>query len=142
MCFVQTPDKNYFVKNCEEIFTECNILEKQDCYLLGDFNINLLHNGENIFERKGAQMETKVITFFSKRIFGFWRFLSCAAIDISSNKTPENTATLKDHVLTNSSHKITQSEGIEFNLSDHELIYCTRKTTKFKSNKHNEHNEL
>ena len=52
----------------------------------------------------------------------------------------ENTATVTDHVLTNSSHKITQSGVIELNLSDHELIYCTRKTNKFKSNKHNELN--
>ena len=50
----------------------------------------------------------------------------------------ENTATLIDHVLTNSPHKITKSGMIELNLSDHK--YCTRKTTKFKSNKHNELN--
>ena len=47
------PDKNDFVKNLQETFTKCNISEKQECYLLGDFNINLLHNGENIFERRG-----------------------------------------------------------------------------------------
>ena len=52
----------------------------------------------------------------------------------------ENTATLINHVLTNSPHKITQSGVIELNLSDHEWIYFTRKTTKFKSNKHNELN--
>ena len=52
----------------------------------------------------------------------------------------ENTATLIAHVLTNSPHKITQSGVIELNLSDHEWIYFTRKTTKFKSNKRNELN--
>ena len=52
----------------------------------------------------------------------------------------ENTATLIDQVLTNPPHKITQFGAIELNLSDHGLIYCTRKTTKFKSNKHNELN--
>ena len=52
----------------------------------------------------------------------------------------ESTATLIDHVLTNSMHKIIQSDLIEMSLSDHELIYCTRKTTKLKSNKHNELN--
>ena len=52
----------------------------------------------------------------------------------------ENTATLIDYVLTNLSHKITQFGVVELNLSDRELIYCTRKTTKFKSNKHNELN--
>ena len=79
------PEKNDFVKNLEETFTGCSILEKQDCYLLGDLNINLLHNGK-IFLEKGAQIKTNVITFFSKRIFGFWIFFFFAAIDISSNK--------------------------------------------------------
>ena len=37
-------------------------------------------------------------------------------------------------------HKITQSGVIELNLSHHGLIYFTRKTTKFKSNKNNELN--
>ena len=53
-------------------------------------------------------------------------------------RTTENTATLIDHALTNSPHKIIKSGVDEANLSDHELIYCTRKTTKLKSNKHNE----
>ena len=52
----------------------------------------------------------------------------------------ESTATLIDHVLTNSPHKIIQSDVIEMSLSDHELIYCTRKTTKLKPNNHNELN--
>ena len=52
----------------------------------------------------------------------------------------ESTATLIHHVLTNSPHKIIQSGVIEMSLSDHELTYCTRKTTKLKSNKQNELN--
>ena len=52
----------------------------------------------------------------------------------------ESTATVIDHVLTNSPHKIIQSGLIEMSLSDHELIYCTQKTTKLKSNKDNELN--
>ena len=55
-------------------------------------------------------------------------------------RTTENTTTLIDHVLTNSPHKIIKSGVVEVNLSDHELIYCMRKTTKLKSNKHNELN--
>ena len=55
-------------------------------------------------------------------------------------KIMESTATLIDHVLINSPHKIIQAGVIEMSLSDHELIYCTPKTTKLKSNKHNELN--
>ena len=55
-------------------------------------------------------------------------------------RTKESTAPLIDHVLTNSPYKIIQSGVIEMSLSDHELIYCMRKTTKLKSSKHNELN--
>ena len=95
-----------------------------------------------IFLKKGAQIKTKVITFFSKGIFGFWIFLSLQQLMSVPTRFTKNTATLMDHLLTNSPHKITQSGGIEWNLSDHELIYCMRKTTKFKSNKHNKLNIL
>ena len=43
------PDKNDFVKDFEETFTGCHNLGKQECHLLEDFKINLLHKGENIF---------------------------------------------------------------------------------------------
>ena len=55
-------------------------------------------------------------------------------------RTAENTTTLIDHDLTNSPHNITQSGVTELNLFDYELIYCMRKSSKFKSNKHNELN--
>ena len=47
------------------------------------------------------------------------------------------TATLVDHVLTNSSQKVSQSGVIELDISDHDLVYCTRKTPFLKLNKHN-----
>ena len=48
------------------------------------------------------------------------------------------TATLIDHVLTNSSQKVSQSGVIELDISDHDLVYCTRKTPFLKLNKHND----
>ena len=49
-------DKNNFVKNLEETFTGCDILENQECFLHGDLNINLLHNYKNIFEKRGTHL--------------------------------------------------------------------------------------
>ena len=46
------------------------------------------------------------------------------------------TLRLIDHILTNSSHKITQSGIIDVTLSDHQLIYCTRKINRAKLNFH------
>ena len=52
----------------------------------------------------------------------------------------DQTATLIDHILTNSPDKVSQSDvGLsDLGLSDHDLIYCTRKTSLPKSHKCNE----
>ena len=48
-----------------------------------------------------------------------------------------NTSTLIDHILTNSSEKIFQSGVIDSRISDHRLIFCTRKVKRVKFHKHN-----
>ena len=65
---------------------------------------------------------------------------SLQKLRLVSTRITENTVTLIDHILAIWPHKITQSEVIKLNLSDHGLIYCTRKTAKFKLNKHDKLN--
>ena len=53
-------------------------------------------------------------------------------------RVTDQTATLIDHIYTNSPDNVSQSGVIDLGLSDHDLIYCTRKTSLPKSHKHNE----
>ena len=53
-------------------------------------------------------------------------------------RVTDQTATLIDHIYTNSPNNVSQSGVIDLGLSDHDLIYCTRKTSLPKSHKHNE----
>ena len=46
---------------------------------------------------------------------------------------------LLDHILTNSSEKSSQKGVINVGISDHQLIYCTK---KIKINNHNMHNQI
>ena len=55
-----------------------------------------------------------------------------------STRITSKTATLTDHVLTNSSLKISQCGVIELGIPDHDLVYCTRRTHSLKLNKHND----
>ena len=48
-----------------------------------------------------------------------------------------STSTLLDHILTNSSEKVSQKGVIDVGISDHQLIYCTRKIKRIKHNMHN-----
>ena len=49
-----------------------------------------------------------------------------------------STSTLLDHILTNSSEKVSQKGVIDVGISDHQLIYCTRKIKRIKHNMHNQ----
>ena len=50
-----------------------------------------------------------------------------------------STSTLLDHILTNSSEKVSQKGVIDVGVSDHQLMYCTR---KIKRTKHYIHNQI
>ena len=52
-------------------------------------------------------------------------------------RVTDQSATLIDHILTKSPDKVSQSGVIDLGFSDHDLIYCTRKTSLTKSHKHN-----
>ena len=49
-----------------------------------------------------------------------------------------STSTLLDHILTNSSEKVSQKDMIDEAISDHQLIYCTRKIKRIKHHMHNQ----
>ena len=49
----------------------------------------------------------------------------------------DTTESLLDHILVNTSNKISQSGVISKGISDHDMIFCTRKHYKDKSGKHN-----
>ena len=48
------------------------------------------------------------------------------------------TSSLFDHILTNAGWKMSQKGVIDVELSDHQLIYCTRKILRTKVNMHNQ----
>ena len=46
------------------------------------------------------------------------------------------TTSLLDHILTNSSERVSHSGVADVGLSDHQMTYCTRKITRLKQNTH------
>ena len=49
-----------------------------------------------------------------------------------------STSTPLDHILTNSSETVSQKGVIDVGISNHQLIYCTRKIKRIKHNMHNQ----
>ena len=117
------PKQSGFLHKLTTAISNTNNFEQQEVYILGDININLIPNGTH------APNGIKMYREF------------CATHDLkqiitSPTRITEKSSTLLDHILTNSSDRVSQSGVIDLGLSDHQLIYCTRKIIKNKPNKH------
>ena len=132
------PDKYDFANCLERTFSDSNVFESQECYLLGDININLQPRDKETFRHKLANTINKEIPHITRLYLKFCFTHSLGQIITKPTRVTDQTATLIDHILTNSPDKVSQSGVIDLGLSDHDLIYYTRKTFLPKSDKHNE----
>ena len=109
----------------------------EDLFILGDTNINILDNGENILDKYKDMSKRKsnrcAIPKKYKQI--------CSALGLKQlikhlTRITCHTSTLIDHIITNCEEKVKQSGVINTSLSDHHLIFCTRKIKRVKTNNH------
>ena len=135
--FYKPPSQTQFL---EQIITEFESLEpNNELYILRDFNINLLFKGNCILNKtheienhfKDFSPEVKKYSEFCST-YGFKQLINCPT------RVTCNTSTLIDHILTNSLDNISQPGFINTAISDHDMIYCTRKILKAKYNKQKE----
>ena len=68
-----------------------------------------------------------------KRYNEFCAMLVLAQIINNATRITETTSSLLDHILTNSKDKISQSGVIDIGISDHQMIFCTRKISRPKT---------
>ena len=105
----RAPDKYDFVNCLERAFSDTNVFESQGCYLLGDFNINFQPKDKEIFRHKSANTINKVIPHFTTSYLEFCFTHSLEQIITRPTRVTDQTTTLIDHILTNSSDKVSQS---------------------------------
>ena len=80
----------------------------------------------------------KEIPHFTRSYLEFCFTHSLEQIITRPTRVTDQTATVVHRILTNLRDKISQSDVIDLRLTDHDLIYCIRKTSVPKSHKHNE----
>ena len=125
--FYRPPNKYNFIDLINDDFNNLNA-ENNDLFILGDMNINLLNKnffGKNSHDVTTCPLLKKYKEFVSS--FGLKQLIR------QETRVTCNSASLIDHILTNASEKISQSGVIDTGLSDHQLIFCTRKILKLKS---------
>ena len=111
--------------------------ETNDIYILGDLNINTFYNGKNLFD-KNINHTNENITFspMLKQYRELCVTFSLKQIINLPTRITSNSISLIDHILTNASNMISGSGVIDIGISDHQMIYCTRKMIRSKYDIH------
>ena len=99
---------------------------------IGDFNNNLFKNGKYILNEKRSFTSQGSVHTMINRYKGFCQIHSLKQLIRCPTRITCNISTLIDHILTSFTEKIFQSE-----ISDQQLIFCTRKVKRVKCHKHN-----
>ena len=107
-----------------------------EIFLLGDFTINLFHNGKYFLKNKQDMQNHIPSTSIVNQYKLFCQRYSLELLIKHATGRTCSSSTLIDHIFTNSSKKISQSGVIDIGISDHQLICFTRKLHMIKSNTH------
>ena len=88
-------------------------LKDNEIYLLGDFNTNLLQNGNYILNRKGMAARQETVHTSINKYQEFCQTFSLKQLITCPTRVPCSTSSLIDHILTNSAETIFQSGIID-----------------------------
>ena len=121
-----------------EIFNES--LSKVDTnnvetYILGDFNINLWQNGHYVFQKHNF-LSCLSVPNDVKNYFDFCTMFGLKQLIESPTRITCSSSSIIDHILASFPDRVTQQGILNVGLSDHQLIYCTRKITRIKRGGH------
>ena len=126
----QPPNQSNFLQTLNENFGKLDTLKKE-LYILGDFNINLYQNQnlckmQNHYSKKTVSNDVKNHLQFCT-MFGLTQIIKPPA------RITYSSTSFIGHILASLSERISQEGVINVFLSDHQLIYCTRKISRIKT---------
>ena len=125
------PSQGSFTETITEHFSKINTNDTE-IYILGDFNINLFSKQKYIFH----QMNTQSMSPEVKNYFQFCSLYGLEQLIKSPTRVTCSTSSLIDHILTTFPERVSQQGIIDVELSNHQLIYCTRKLSPTKVETH------
>ena len=117
-----------------EIFNEN--LSKADtnnveAFILCGFIINLQQNGHYVFQKHNSLLCQSV-----KNYFDFCTMFSLKQLIESPTRTTCSSSPFIDHILASFPDRVTQRGILNAGLSDYQLNYCARKTTRIERSGH------
>ena len=134
--FYRPPNQYNFLHLIEDDFKKLNP-EYKELHILGDININtLIDNNRSIFEIRKNTPLINSLPSLCKQYIEFCSSFSLKQLISSPTRITCSSSTIIDHILTNTTNIISQSRVIDLGISDHNIIFLTRKMKKIKLNHH------
>ena len=121
-CVYRPPKFGKFYNSLEDLFMNSPLVHSQESYILGDFNTNYIK------ANKSSLM--KSLKMFMKT-FSYEQLIDCPT------RVTNKSETILDLILATDMYKVSQSGTLPFGISDHNIIYMTRKIKRGQINRHN-----
>ena len=136
--FYRPPTQNDFLETLLSEFEKIDF-NRNEVYLLGDFNINLLCGTKYALKEKNSFESSNTLGPLVNLYKGFCQTFSITQLIKTPTRLTYDTSSLLGHILSSSIQNVANSGVIDIEISNHLLIYnCTRKIYRQKLNSHNQ----
>ena len=113
------------------VFRETGVLDKQGLLSAGKLKYKCTPWRERNFKNKSYRTNGQNLAPITKGYLDFCFSFSLEQLNSIPTRITSKTATLKDHLLTNSSQKVSYCDVIELGVSNHGLVLSTGKKKAF-----------
>ena len=110
------PHQNNFYELFESVCLTSSYFIDRECYVLGDFNTN-------VSSKQGCNLLESLTSFLD--------LFNLSQIIKDSTRVSAKSSPTIDLILVSGTDKVSQSGVIDLGISDHCLIFCTRKVITF-----------
>ena len=100
-----------------------------ETYILAGFNINLWQNGHYVFQKYNL-LSCQSVPNDAKNYFDFCTMFGLKQLIESPNRITCSSSSIIDPSLASFPDRVAQQGMSNVGLSDHQLIYCTRKIAR------------
>ena len=107
----RTPTCDNFYEKLEDSIVNSPNFFNQECYILGDFNTDVLSKNKN--------------STLVKKLKSFCNVFNMKQLVQDHTRITDSSSTAIDLILTTDEDKVTQSGVLPYGVSDHQVIFCT-----------------
>ena len=127
----RSPTQNNFLELLNKNFPSIDT-DAKETYILGDFNINMYENNKYIVHENNTVCR-KFASADAKKYHQFCTMHGLKQLTQCPTRVTCSTSTLINHILGSFPSRVSRKGVINVGFSDHQLIFCTRKVSKFKT---------